>query len=369
MSAAVRASGALEIHQFVPTLQPWDAVGNHVLEARQALRKRGLEATIWAAGIHPRFMGTARSYRKFARSAARAGRKRLLLYQAASWSCGIVDFLLHRPETKVLSYHNFTPPEFFDPYDADVAYSLRRAIGETRRLAREVKVALAASEFNAIDLREMGIPSVHVVPPFLPAGISAEPDRNTLAALRAGHWGLHLLFVGRLTPHKGHVHLVRLLALVRAAIDPRARLFLVGSEGPAIYMHLLARYIDRLAPGSVVLTGPISEAQLAAYYAQADMFVCLSEHEGFGLPLIEAMRAQVPVIAYDAGAVGETLCGAGVLVRTLEPLVLAETVARVAADSQFQAELRVRQAARAAELEAFPREQALISALWEAAGA
>jgi len=369
VSAAARAAGALEIHQFVPILQPWDAVGNHVLESRQALRRSGLDGAIWAAGIHPQFGGTARPYRRFARSRSRGSGKRLLLYQAASWSCGIVDFLLDRPETKVLSYHNFTPPEYFDPYDAAVASSLRQAIAETRTLAAKVKVALAASEFNAVDLREMGIPSVHVVPPFLPPNISAQPDPRTLAELTAGRTGLHLLFVGRLTPHKGHVQLVRLLAMVRAAIDPGARLFLVGSKGPAIYMHLLARHIDRLTPGAVVLTGPVSDAQLAAYYAQADMFVCLSEHEGFGLPLIEAMLAQVPVIAYDAGAVGETVGGAGVLVRTLEPAVLAEVVARVAVDKRLQAELRHRQTLRAAQLEAFPREQALISALSEAASA
>src|SRR5262249_4296217 len=238
-----------------------------------------------------------------------------------------------------------------------------------RHMAAHVKVALAASEFNAIDLREMGIPSVHVVPPFLPPSIAAQPDPKTLAALTAGRAGLHLLFVGRLTPHKGHIQLVRLLALVRAAIGPGARLFLVGSKGPAIYMHLLARHIDRLTPGAVVLTGPVSDAQLAAYYAQADMFICLSEHEGFGLPLIEAMRAQVPVIAYDAGAVGETVGGAGVLVRTVEPTVLAEVVARVATDKQLQGELRERRATRAAELEAFPRQQALMSALYEAVGA
>ena len=98
------------------------------------------------------------------------------------------------------------------------------------------------------------------------------------------------------------------------------------------------------------------------------MFICLSKHEGFGLPLIEAMRAQVPVIAYDGGAVGETMGGAGVLVRPLEPAVLAEVMAMVAADKQLQAELRKRQAARAAEFDTFPRAQALISALWEAAG-
>src|SRR5262249_54354899 len=225
------------------------------------------------------------------------GGKRLLLYQAASWSCGIVDFLLDRPEAKVLSYHNFTPPEYFDPYDAVVSSSLRQAIAETRCLAAKVKVALAASKFNAIDLREMGIPSVHVVPPFLPPGISAQPDPSTLTALTACRTGLQLLFVCRLTPHKGHLQLVRLLAMFRAAIDPGARLFLVGSKGPAIYMHLLARHIDRLAPGAVVLTGPVSDAQLAAYYAQADMFVSLSEHQGVRLALIEAMRGHVPLYA------------------------------------------------------------------------
>src|SRR5207237_6902141 len=113
-------------------------------------------------------------------------------------------------------------------------------------------------------------------------------------------------------------------------------------------------------------TGPVSDAALAAHYRHADAFVCLSEHEGFGVPLVEAMRAELPIVAYDAGAVGETLGGTGVLLRTVDPRAVAEVVARVAGDAALRPELTRRQLLRAAELESFPRDEAIVRALQSA---
>jgi glycosyltransferase involved in cell wall biosynthesis len=154
---------------------------------------------------------------------------------------------------------------------------------------------------------------------------------------------------------------------MRVAIDPDVRLFLVGGPGPRAYMRALRRLVDQVAPGAVFVTGPVSDEALAAYYAAADVFVSTSEHEGFGIPLLEAMRANVPIVAYDAGAVGETLGGAGVLVTTTEPTVLAEIVSRVGRDEAMRAELCERQRSRAAELEAFDRDGRLVEALRRAA--
>jgi glycosyltransferase involved in cell wall biosynthesis len=128
-------------------------------------------------------------------------------------------------------------------------------------------------------------------------------------------------------------------------------------------MEALARLAERLAPGAVTFTGGVSTAELVAYYRRADVFLCMSEHEGFGVPLVEAMRMRLPVVAYDAGAVAETLDGAGVLVGTRDPRVVAEVVARVAADPALAAELCRRQLERAAELEAYPRDEMLVGVL------
>ncbi|HXM55912.1 MAG TPA: glycosyltransferase [Candidatus Dormibacteraeota bacterium] len=364
----VEAAGArdLEVHQFVPTLLARDAVGNHVLRTAHDLAALGAESRIWTGFIHPSLARRARPWQRFERARPRRGRRRLLLYQAASYSGGLADYLGEREEPAVVSYHNLTPEGFLAPYDGQAAHEMGLARAELRRLVAGTPVAVAASEFNAVDLREMGARRVHVIPPYLGPAFRGQPDRGTLDRLRSTRRGIDLLFVGRLSPNKGHADLVRLMAMIRAGIDPHARLFLVGSPGPRLYMNWLALVIERLAPESVVLTGPVPDTALAAYYAHADVFVCLSNHEGFGIPLVEAMRARVPVLAYDAGAVSETLAGAGALVRTRDPAVLAELVGRLAGDAELRDEMVRRQLVRAAEIESFPRGPALVAALLDA---
>lgn len=356
----------LEVHQFVPTLLVRDAVGNHVLRTQRDLAELGAHADIWAGWVDPSLGGRARRWQRFERTRSKRGRRRILLYQAASYSGGMVDFLAGRADPTVVSYHNLTPASFLAPYDGSAAHDLALAMAELRRLVARTRVAVAASEFNAADLRRMGVERVHVIPPYVGLGFRGRPDQRTLERLRATRRGIDLVFVGRLSPNKGHADLVRLVATLRASIDPHARLFLVGSPGPRLYVDWIARLIDRVAPGAVVLTAGVSDAELAAYYAHADVFVCMSKHEGFCIPLVEAMRARLPVLAYQAGAVGDTLAGAGVLVRTREPPILAELVLRLARDDDLRAEICRRQLRRAAEIESFPRDRALVAALLDA---
>jgi glycosyltransferase involved in cell wall biosynthesis len=132
-------------------------------------------------------------------------------------------------------------------------------------------------------------------------------------------------------------------------------------------MRAIQRLREKLGSEGIAFTGSITEASLAAHYREADVYVCLSEHEGFGLPLIEAMRAGVPVVAYDAGAVAETLGGSAVLMRTLDPRVIAEVVARVASDEDLRKELIGRQYDRVAELENVPRDEAIVECVSAAA--
>jgi L-malate glycosyltransferase len=351
----MRTLDKIAIHQFVPALFPRDAVGNHTLETHRALDRAGVNASIWSDLIDPSLTACARPYREFMGRRRRSGRRPVVLYQAASESNGMVDFLLQRSESKLLCYHNFTPPEYFDPYDSATAAAIRRAQIEVRRLAPHVSAALSASEFSAADLHEIGIEEVHVIPPFVGSRLSYQPDRTTAERLRAGKNGIDLLFVGRVVPNKGHAHLIRIIAAVRAAVDPRARLFIVGPAGPRLYMDAVHRLADRVAPSGVIFTGAVSDSQLVAYYQHADVFLSMSEHEGFGVPLVEAMRAGMPIVAYDTSAVGETLSGTGVLVRTPDPMFVAEIIAKVTGDPGLRSELGRRERERALELESFPR--------------
>src|SRR5207249_4314587 len=112
-----------------------------------------------------------------------------------------------------------TPARFYQPYEPATATGLNEACRELERLARRVRVAIAASEFNASDLRAMGVDDVRVVPPYLGPGPRAEPDPAMLEALDADRRGMELLFVGRIVPNKSHQHLIRMMASIRATID------------------------------------------------------------------------------------------------------------------------------------------------------
>lgn len=359
----------LRIQQFIPTLGYRDAIGNHAVALRAALAGVGVGGGIWPQIIPPEMDAHADGpYPDYAKHCSQPGRD-VLLYQASASSEELKNFLIDRPEPKLLWYHNITPAGFFYPFDPDAAFALARAREELGALIHEVDGAVADSEFNAAELRELGVPDVRVAPPFLPAGLDAPPHPDLTSWLRRTKRGVDMLFVGRIVPNKGHVHLLKLLTALRADADPHARLFCVGSWGPHAYMRRLFEIRDRLGLEGVAFPGSVSPERLSAYYREADILVCLSEHEGFGLPLIEGMRAGLPVVAYDAGAVGETLGGTGILVRTLDPVVLAELVGRVVSDGALRDEIIRGQVRRVREIERSPRCEVLLDLAHRVVGA
>jgi len=366
-AATLFGSDRLVVHQFLPTLSVRDAVGSHTLETQRALEMAEIAGKIWVEQAHPDLAHRSQSYDRFPIK-GRSRRPRLLLYQASVGTHGLADFLLERREPKTLYYHNITPSHFFEPYDAGAAATLERGREDLKRMGAQMSIAMAASEFNAQELRGLGFENIRVIPPYLPAGLAAAPDAAELARLQETKKGCDLLFVGRVAPNKGHTHLLRTFAALRAAIDPNARLSIIGLPGPELYMRALFGLAEQLRLDGVTFTGPVPPSHLAAYYHTADAFVCLSEHEGFGLPLVEAMRSGLPVIAYGAAAVPETLAGTGVLVRTLDPMVVAEVIGRVVRDDGLRAEICRRQLQRALELASIPRDRLIVETLKRLAG-
>jgi glycosyltransferase involved in cell wall biosynthesis len=356
-------SGSLIVDQFVPTLLGRDAVGSHTLRTQEALRSVGIEGGVWATVIGD---DCADRGRVFTDWVPRNGSAVVLLYQVASVSGGIVEFLASLPHALSIYYHDLTPAEFYDPWDVVEADGMRRAAAELEKLASRVRIAISTSRYGANDLYALNIPEVVVCPPFLGTNVDLEPDPQLLSTL-TGSPGLRLLFVGRIAPNKGHRHLLQVLAAVRAGVDPDARLYLIGALGPREYVRALAREADIVCEGAAVITGPVDDAELAAHYRAADVFLCMSEHEGFGIPLVEAMERDVPVVALDTTAVGETLGGAGILLSNPDPLLAAEAIARVAGDAGLRESVVRRQRQRARELIDSPRAEILAAALRRAA--
>jgi L-malate glycosyltransferase len=148
------------------------------------------------------------------------------------------------------------------------------------------------------------------------------------------------LFVGRVAPNKAQHDVVKAFAWYRRVFDAEASLTLVGGVSAGSYWSALERFVDGLGLSGVVrLAGSVSDAELEGLYRSADVFVCLSEHEGFCVPLLEAMAHGVPVVAFGAAAVPETLGDAGLVLASKRPGLVAEAVGRVMRDGGLRARL------------------------------
>jgi glycosyltransferase involved in cell wall biosynthesis len=314
------------IDQVIPTIVERDAVSTHTLEARRVLHELGVESDIYALNIGVGLRGTVRPVSELEPDRSS---NRWLLYQASIGSPVGEVFAAH-PAPKLLNYHNITPVELIGWWEPHLSGELRLGREQLARLAPLTKLALAVSRYNESELRACGFATTAVAPLLVDLSVLATPDpvvRERLGAARAAG-GSAWLFVGQLAPHKW------------AADDPRARLHLVGRETSARYAQVLRRLIGELGlEGAVLMEGSVTDAQLAAFYDGADVLVCCSEHEGFCAPLIEAMYHRLPIVAYGAAAVPETVGDAGVVLPGKAPSLVAAAVSRVLSDSTLRGRL------------------------------
>jgi L-malate glycosyltransferase len=318
------------VHQFVSTLAPGDAVSNHTLEVQRVLRELGLESEVYARQRFGEMVLRGRPFRDYDGSGPPADT--LLLYQAATGSV-LAEFLARRAEGQIVNYHNVTPSQYFDAWEPHVAMELDVGRRQIAGMAARAALGICDSAFNEADLRAMGYAETTVVPILLDLNtFEGDVDGTTLDRLLGAkqQGGADWLFVGRLAPNKAQHDLVRALAVYRRLYDPRARLHLIGGPSSAAYSDALLGYVAALdLDHAVSLTGPVPHGVLAAHYRTADVYVCVSEHEGFCIPLLEAFHHRIPVVAYKAGAVPETLGSGGLLLRQKDPVTVAAAVARV----------------------------------------
>jgi len=226
-------------------------------------------------------------------------------------------------------------------------------------MAGRADLAVAVSAYNERELVDAGFATTTVAPVLVDLDeLDREVDPEALARLQEAkaNGGSDWLFVGRLAPNKAQHDLVKALAVYRRLYDPRARLHLVGGSSSAAYDTALASYVAALGlEGAVDLAGSVAPGVLAAHYRAADVFVCLSEHEGFCVPLLEAFHHRLPVVAFAAAAVPETLGRAGVLLASKAPATVAAAIHRVVGDPALADTLAT---AGAARLEDFRLERA-----------
>jgi glycosyltransferase involved in cell wall biosynthesis len=321
------------LHQFLPVFAAGDAIGNHVLRIRDTLRAAGYDSEIYADDIHPPMRRHARHFLEF--KAPPGGQGVHLLYHLSTGS-RMAAWLAEQPVPLAVDYHNITPAEYFDRWQPAAAEVARTARAEMRRLASSTAYGLADSTYNALELTDEGYPDTAVVPILIDfTEYDAAPDTATLTRLRrrAEGGGAHWLFVGRVAANKCQHDIVAAFAAYRRLFDPQARLSIVGGRTLLLYSRALERLASELGIANAVdFTNDLKFSQLLAHYRAADVFVSLSEHEGFCVPLVEAMHFGVPTVAFASTAVPETVGDATLLLSDKDPLSVAVAVQRVLSD-------------------------------------
>ena len=285
---------------------------------RDAFRRWGFVADVYALELDPDLAGDGRAFVEW--KAGGADDVVILHYAVPS---PLTAALREHRGRRILLHHNITPPEFFAGWDPEMVRICREGREALRTLVGHVDIALGDSEFNRRELAEAGFERTGVLPIYLDfARYCEEPSRVLLRQLRDGR--INLLFVGRVAPNKRHEDLIKLAAYWRRFIDSNLRLLLVGKlprrttgAGEPLPRHYFdalqsLMYEEGFTPAEVIFAGHVPHADLLAYYAAAHVFVSMSEHEGFAVPLVEAMLMDVPVLAHSAAAVPFTLHGAGV---------------------------------------------------------
>jgi glycosyltransferase involved in cell wall biosynthesis len=229
---------------------------------------------------------------------------------------------------RVLLYHNLTPHEFFEKFSSEMTRISRLGREELASLVPHVSMALADSEFNRQELVQIGYSSTEVFPLFVDFDKYKQPMNDfTFELFRDDR--ANVLFVGRIVPNKKIDDLIRVIFYYKKYISPLVRLIVVGktSSLPPYYQSLI-KMADEfyLKPEEICFTGHIPDDEMFSLYKASDVFLSLSEHEGFGLPFIESMVFDLPIIAYDCTAVPFTLDGAGILIAHKKVDYVAELI-------------------------------------------
>jgi glycosyltransferase involved in cell wall biosynthesis len=330
-----RTSGP--IYQVMEALDIGDAVSTIARRNAGLLAELGQSPAILARHAHDSMKGATRPL-----STALAEPRSGLIFHY--WGYNTSTWLAQSVRgRKAIHYHNITPPEFFAP-DSEMRRSAIAGYQQLQRIANVFDLIIGASRYNLAEYArflDAPRPMLCLYPIVEPIEIHAQPYDPVLLARLRQSGAPNLVFVGRIARNKRQEQVMLAFDHYWREINPTARLWLVGNDrGDAEYRAELERLRDSLPSGKqITFTGKVPDPQVNAYYRAADAFVCASAHEGFCMPIAQAMALDVPVLAYAATAVPETIGGAGVLIQDWHVAHVATALDQVLSDAAFRERL------------------------------
>jgi L-malate glycosyltransferase len=326
----------MRIDQLIPNFHHGDAIGDTAFHMKKYLKAQGFQSEIYCLERDKGLENSSELISAYQKPGAQD--VTILHYALPS---PLTDVLLNSPGKKAIIYHNITPSYFFRGFSREMVKITDLGREELKKLVPHVQLALADSEFNQQELQEYGFKNTQVFPLFIDFDHYKQPLNKFYFDLFKDE-RVNILFVGRIVPNKKIDELIKVTFYYKKYISPLVRLIVVGktSSLPKYYQSLV-RMADEfyLQPQEICFTGHVSDDEMFALYKASDVFLSLSEHEGFGLPFIESMIFDLPIAAYDCTAVPGTLGDAGVLIKDKSVDRIGELIYILAHDKSLKKEI------------------------------
>jgi glycosyltransferase involved in cell wall biosynthesis len=329
----------MKVHQFLTSYAYGDAIGNEALEIRDFLRKNHIESEIFTLYFHPRYSHQVRNYLEYDRF---SDPQNLVIFHFSIGSPVIKKFL-RLPDKKIIIYHNITPYYFFLDFHRILAKDCYKGRLELKSLADKVDLALGDSEYNRLELTAAGFKETGVLPlimDFSKFNLQPLPVLQELFA----DGKMNLLYVGRIIPNKKIEDVIKTFSFYQKYFQANSRLFIVGEyRGFERYFAALQKLVRELQVKNIHFSGHIPLAEVVSYFKLSHLYLHLSEHEGFCAPVLESFHLRIPVVAFDAGAVRETMNSGGVLVKEKKLMEIAALIHEILTDQVLKNRILVSQ--------------------------
>ena len=323
------------VHQLVHTLSYGDAISGEVLALQRCFREAGLKSEVYSINVHPKLEGKAKSYKDFPSDF----KGEVILHYSLGSPLNDLYRSLNNA-SRALIYHNLTPPHWFKAVNPRIVKDIEAGAKELPELCKITDLLLADSSYNASELDKLGFKAQVLELPIDPKRWE-EPANPGIANMVCATPGVHILHVGRLAPNKCVEDIIKSFYFLHHHITEDSTLWLVGIDiDTEVYSFSLKRLAHELGVDKAVnFAGCLADSEVRALYETCSVYMCMSEHEGFCVPLIEAMNFELPVMAYAASAVPDTMGGAGVLIKEKNHPEMAELIYEMSTNNELRSKL------------------------------
>ncbi|WP_321311672.1 glycosyltransferase [Halarcobacter sp.] len=287
-----------------------DAISEQMLYIDKMAKKQGFNSEIYCEFVSPE---SQKKYGIKSIDEFKDDENMVLIYHHSIGSKATDYTLDSKANKKCMIYHNITPSDFFINYDESFAQILKEGREKLPALKNKFDKVFGDSKFNCDELEYIGYKNTKVLPLVIePNKWSMNIDNNFMKRFADGK--KNILFVGRVSPNKCQHDLIELFDEYMELYG-NARLIIAGRYLPnSLYTHKIQNKINESKyKDDIVLTGHISYQELFSCYMSADLFLSMSEHEGFGVPFVESMWFDLPILAYKSTAIPETLDSAAMM--------------------------------------------------------